>query len=216
VPYLQGGPRITAHCNEPPRWIGNLAAGFCACHSKRMREDKFGSERIRKAAEKAGVPTIAIEMDSPEESGAEALSGKSPRMACVPLRVILFDEPDVHGARERISHTLESLVDKHQRPFVPRGSRRGLELYAEGETRQQISNLNLSEALRTFWKGGKQMPTWRSYLCGQQPRDRCGARAIARATRVTPGDPGSAELRSTISSNPFRTGLQRRPVQGLS
>jgi len=32
------------------------------------------------------------------------------------------------------------------------GARKGLELYAEGETRQQISTLSLSDAFRTFFE----------------------------------------------------------------
>ena len=146
------GQGLLPICNEPPRWLEIYRQGFSAVILK-MREDENSEvNEFEMLLRRAGVPTIAIEMDSPEESGAEAFKWEiATALACVPLHVNPFDEPDVHGTRERISHTLEALATKHQRPVrTARVRERGIELYAEGETRQQISTLNLSEALRTF------------------------------------------------------------------
>jgi transaldolase / glucose-6-phosphate isomerase len=146
------GQGLLPICNEPPRWLEIYRQGFSAVILK-MREDEHSEvNEFEMLLRKAGVPTIAIEMDSPEESGAEVFKWEiATALACVPLHVNPFDEPDVHGTRERISHTLEALSTKHQRPVrTARVRERGIELYAEGETRQQISTLNLSEALRTF------------------------------------------------------------------
>jgi transaldolase/glucose-6-phosphate isomerase len=146
------GQGLLPICNEPPRWLEIYRQGFSAVILK-MREDENSEvNEFEMLLRRAGVPTIAIEMDSPEESGAEAFKWEiATALACVPLHVNPFDEPDVHGTRERISHALEALSTKHQRPVrTARVRERGVELYAEGETRQQISTLNLSEALRTF------------------------------------------------------------------
>ena len=67
------------------------------------------------------------------------------------LNVNPFDEPDVQENRGRVSSVLEVLSAKRQLPSrTARVREKGMELYAEGETRLQISTLNLSEAFRTF------------------------------------------------------------------
>ncbi len=72
-------------------------------------------------------------------------------LACVPLNVNPFDEPEVQENRGRVSSILEILSSRRQFPArTARAREKGIELYAEGETRLQISTLNLSEALRTF------------------------------------------------------------------
>jgi transaldolase/glucose-6-phosphate isomerase len=78
-------------------------------------------------------------------------------LACSLLEVNPFDEPDVHEGRERVSALLDEYVAKRMWPArTARVREKGIELYAEGEMRQHISTLNLSEALRTFVEA---MPT---------------------------------------------------------
>jgi hypothetical protein len=68
-----------------------------------------------------------------------------------------FDEPDVYEGRERVSELLDEYVAKRTWPArTVRVREKGIELYAEGEMRQNISTLNLNEALRTFLEA---MPT---------------------------------------------------------
>jgi hypothetical protein len=68
-----------------------------------------------------------------------------------------FDEPDVQEGRERVSALLDEYTVKRMWPArTVRVREKGVELYAEGEMRQHISTLSLSEALRTFLEA---MPT---------------------------------------------------------
>lgn len=100
------------------------------------------------------MPTASIEMNSPEEIGAEMFRWEiATALACAPLNVNPFDEPDVQESRARVSVILEVLSTKHEWPVrTARVREKGIELYAEGDTRLQISTLNLSEALRTFFE----------------------------------------------------------------
>jgi transaldolase/glucose-6-phosphate isomerase len=146
------GQGLLPICNEPPRWLEIYRQGFSAAILKMRKDEHSEVNEFEMHLRRAGVPTVAIEMDSPEELGAEAFKWEiATALACVPLNVNPFDEPDVHGNRERVSHTLEALSAKHQWPVrTARAREKGIELYAEAVTRQQISTLSLSEALRTF------------------------------------------------------------------
>jgi transaldolase / glucose-6-phosphate isomerase len=98
------------------------------------------------------VPIVSVEMNGPEDLGAEMFQWEiATALACSLLEVNPFDEPDVQEGRERVSALLDEYVAKKTWP--PRTARvreKGIELYAEGEMRQHISTLSLSEALRTF------------------------------------------------------------------
>jgi transaldolase / glucose-6-phosphate isomerase len=83
----------------------------------------------------AGVPTVSIEMNSPEELGAEMFKWEiATALACAPLNVNPFDEPDVQEGRGRVSEMLEVFASKHQWPArTARVREKGIELYAEGD-----------------------------------------------------------------------------------
>ncbi len=100
----------------------------------------------------AGVPTASVEMNSPDEIRAEMFKWEiGTALACAPLNVNPFYEPDVQESRARVSGILEKLSTKHEWPVrTARVREKGIELYAAGDTRLQISTRNLSEALRTF------------------------------------------------------------------
>jgi transaldolase / glucose-6-phosphate isomerase len=102
----------------------------------------------------AGVPVVSIELNSPAELGAELFKWElATALACALLNVNPFDEPDVQGGRERAAEILEELVAKRELPSkTVRVREKGTELYAEGETRHQISTLSLSDAFRTFFE----------------------------------------------------------------
>ena len=55
--------------------------------------------------------------------------------------------------KEKSAEIVEGLALRGELPLrKPRVREKEIELYAEGETRQQISTLNLAEALRTFFE----------------------------------------------------------------
>jgi transaldolase / glucose-6-phosphate isomerase len=101
----------------------------------------------------ARVPTVSIELETAEHFGAEMFKWEiATALACAPLNVNPFEEPDVEE-RAAVSSMLEGLSAGRQWPArTVRVPEHGIHLYAEGETRQQISTLNLSEALRTFFE----------------------------------------------------------------
>jgi transaldolase/glucose-6-phosphate isomerase len=139
-------------CDEIPRWLEMYRQGFLAAILK-MRGDA-GSEatEFEMQLRRAGAPTVSIEMDHPEELGVEVFKWEiATALACVSLNVNPFNEPDVQESREKVSAMLEEMSSKRERPArTARVRERGIDVYAEGGTRLQISTLNLSEALRTF------------------------------------------------------------------
>ena len=98
------------------------------------------------------VPTVTVEMNGPEDLGAEMFRWEiATALACSLLEVNPFDEPDVQEGRGRVSALLDEYVAKKMWPArTARVREKGIELYAEGEMRQHISTLSLSEGLRTF------------------------------------------------------------------
>jgi transaldolase / glucose-6-phosphate isomerase len=139
-------------CDEAPRWLEIYRRGFTAAILAMRGDDDSEITEFEVVLRRAGLPTVSIEIDGPEELGAEVFKWEvATALACVPLNVNPFDEPDVQENRGRVSSILEILSSRRQFPArTARAREKGIELYAEGETRLQISTLNLSEALRTF------------------------------------------------------------------
>jgi transaldolase / glucose-6-phosphate isomerase len=98
------------------------------------------------------VPTVRVEMNGVEDLGAEMFRWEiATALACSLLEVNPFDEPDVQEGRERVSSLLDEYVAKKKWPArKARVREKGIELYTDGEMRQNVSTLSLSEALRTF------------------------------------------------------------------
>lgn len=113
----------------------------------------------KKCAEwkEAGVPMISIELHGPAELAAELFKWEiATALACSLLNVNPFYDPDVREGRAGTMQALEQITASRQPPVPTVRVREGdIELYAEGETRQQISTLNMSEALRTFFGLGQ-------------------------------------------------------------
>ncbi len=101
----------------------------------------------------AGVPMVTIELHGPEELAVELFKWEiATALACSQLRVDPFHDPDIRESRTRSIQMLEQIASKRQTPAPTVRVREGeIELYAEGETRQHISTLNMTEALRTFF-----------------------------------------------------------------
>jgi transaldolase/glucose-6-phosphate isomerase len=101
----------------------------------------------------AGVPMVTIELNGPEELAVELFKWEiATALACSQLGVDPFHDPDIRESRTRTVQILEQMATKRQSPApAVRVREGGIELCAEGETRQQISTLNMAEALRTFF-----------------------------------------------------------------
>jgi len=140
--------------DELPKWSENYRRGCMAAVLTMHGDPDVEVKEFEMQLRTAGVPTVAIELNSPEEFGAEMFKWEiATALACAPLNVNPFDEPDVQEGRERVSGMLETFSTKHEWPTrTARVREKGIELYAEGDTRLQISTLSLSEALRTFFE----------------------------------------------------------------
>ena len=101
----------------------------------------------------SGVPMATIELNGPEELAVELFKWEiATALACSQIAVDPFHDPDIRESRSRTVQILDQIATKPQSPASAARVREGeIELYAEGETRQQISALNMTEALRTFF-----------------------------------------------------------------
>jgi len=95
---------------------------------------------------------VTIELNGPEELAVELFKWEiATALACSQLAVDPFHDPDIRESRSRTVQILEQIAAKRQSPAPATRVREGeIELYAEGQIRQQISALNMTEALRTF------------------------------------------------------------------
>ena len=100
----------------------------------------------------AGMPIVDIEFNGPEEFGAELFRWEiATALACVSLQVSPFQDSYARESNTNTVQVLERMSDDQHLPTpTVRVKEADLELSAEGETRQQISTLNMTEALRTF------------------------------------------------------------------
>ena len=101
----------------------------------------------------AGVPMVMIELNGPEDLAVELFKWEiATALNCSLLGVDPSHDPDIRESRTRTVEILEQIATKRQSPVPAVRVRKGeVELYAEGETRQQLSTLNMAEALRTFF-----------------------------------------------------------------
>jgi hypothetical protein len=146
--------RQTAGSNKNPalELAAFLAAGALEGHDKLLL---IGTKTLRATTyrwQQSGVPTISIEMNTAEKLGVELFTWEiATALAYARLSVNPFDEPDAQEGRGKVTDMLETLAIKREGPArTVRVREKGIELYAEAETRQQTSTWNLFEALRTF------------------------------------------------------------------
>jgi hypothetical protein len=109
--------------------------------------------KSQKALRQAGVPLLSVELTGPEELAVELFKWEiATALSSSLLDVDPFHDPDIREGRARAAQVLEETTAKRQSsPPTARVIEGEVELYAEGQTRQQISSLNMSEALRTFF-----------------------------------------------------------------
>jgi transaldolase / glucose-6-phosphate isomerase len=100
--------------------------GFLAAILKMGGDADSEATEFEMQLRRAGAPTVAIEMKSPEELGVEIFKWEIVKvLACVPLNVNPFDEPDVQESREKVSAVLEEMSSKRERPARPARAREG-------------------------------------------------------------------------------------------
>jgi hypothetical protein len=101
-----------------------------------------------------GVPTVSIKLQTPADIGGSILVWEvATALPCSLLGVNPIASPNRRCGSNRSLAIVENLAARCALPALrPRALEKGLQLYAEGETRLQISTLNFSEALRTFFE----------------------------------------------------------------
>ena len=101
-----------------------------------------------------GVPTVSIHLHTPADIGGSIFVWEvATALACSQMGVNPFATLNKCRGTHRSLAIVEHLAARGELPTLrPRALEKGLQLYAEGETRLQISTLNFSEALRTFFE----------------------------------------------------------------
>ena len=154
VSTSKGGRGLIPICADIAPSLETVQEG-CAVAIFRLRGDEDSQvDRVLEHLKTRDVPFVSIQLQSPEELGAEVFKWEvATALACALLEVNPFDEPDLQESSAVVAELLDKLATKRELPSrTVRIREEGIELYAEGETRQQISTLNLPEALRTFFE----------------------------------------------------------------
>ncbi len=99
-----------------------------------------------------GVPLVEMRVRGPDDLGAEFFRWEAATVvAAAVMGVNPFDEPNVQESKDRTARLLEELEKKGELPSATvRVAESGIDLYAEGITRQRISTRRLADALQTF------------------------------------------------------------------
>jgi len=147
------GQGIIPIFGRPSYELAMLRQGCIVAILKMSGEDNPELGKRRAEFREARVPMVTIELHGPEELAAELFKWEiATALACSVLEVDPFHDPDIRESRVRTVEILEQIATKRQSPAPTVRVRDGeVELYAEGETRQHISTLNMAEALRTFF-----------------------------------------------------------------
>jgi transaldolase / glucose-6-phosphate isomerase len=104
-------------CDEVPRWLEIYRRGFTAAILAMRGDDDSEITEFEMVLRRAGLPIVSIEIDGLEELGAEVFKWEvATALACVPLNVNPFDEPDVQENSGRVSSILEILSSRRQFP----------------------------------------------------------------------------------------------------
>jgi glucose-6-phosphate isomerase len=120
-------------------------------------EDTAALDQAAQTLKAAGAPLVEIRLGGPAELGAEFFKWEAATaIAGAVLGIDPFDEPNVQESKDRTAKILEEFQSRGEMPLgTPRLREAGIELFAEGATRRNISTLKLSETLRTFFEQRK-------------------------------------------------------------
>jgi len=141
---------ILARSTHPPGLFEKGCLPICV----RLRgNDTSSFEQQCQKLREAGSPLVTIELNGPEEFAAELFKWEiATALACSLLEVNPFREPDPRQGRLRVAQILEPPTrgEYHLPSYAVRVRESSLELYAEGQTRRELSTLSMAEALRSF------------------------------------------------------------------
>jgi glucose-6-phosphate isomerase len=132
--------------------LGMLQSGCLVAILKMAGEEQRELSKKSDQLHQAGVPIVSIELNGPAELGVELFKWEiATALACSLLHVDPFHDPDVRESRAKTLQILEHISSEHQAPSPAARVRESeIDLYAEGETRRQISTLSLAAALGDF------------------------------------------------------------------
>jgi hypothetical protein len=119
---------------------------------KTASEEQREHDRMLEQLRSADVPHVAIDLNGPENLAVELFKWEiATALACVQLQSNPFDDPEIRESRAKTSQILDRITaGQHVPATTVRVKESDVELFAERETRQQISTLNMTEALRSF------------------------------------------------------------------
>ena len=149
----KGGRGIVPISGRASYGLEMLRKGCLAVSLRMAGEEEGDLSKKYDQLREASVPVVSIELNGPEELGAELFKWEiATALACSLLQVDPFHDPDVWESRARTLQILEEITTKQQAPSpAVRVRESEIELYAEGETRRQISTLSVADALRNFF-----------------------------------------------------------------
>jgi transaldolase/glucose-6-phosphate isomerase len=149
----KGGHGLIPICDNARNAFEISKRGWIAAIWTMQGDDDFAVKETARCLQQADVPVALFELNGPEELGGVLFKWElATALACALLDVNPFTEPDVRDGRQKTEALLEDLVIGRGLPSkTVRVQEAGLQLYAEGATRQEISTLSLADALRTFF-----------------------------------------------------------------
>lgn len=139
---------------RPSYGLETLRRGCLLAQLKMAGEVEPELDKKYEQLREAGLPVVSIELRGPEDLGVELFKWEiATALACALLQVDPFHDPDVRESRMRALQILDHISLGQHGPTPPVRVREGdLELYAEGETRRQLSTLSMAHALATFFE----------------------------------------------------------------
>lgn len=144
IPVSGGTPRNTGGFQEN--------AAFVVL----TRKDKADGELTAKLDDfrAAGVPCVHIQIAGPADLLPETFKWEiAVALACASIGLNPFEWPNVRQPRKIAMELLERLAsDRHALGRSPRLQESELQLFAEGRTRSEISNLSFQESMRSFFR----------------------------------------------------------------
>lgn len=115
-------------------------------------------EQKMRAFRAAGVPFVWVQIASVADLLPETFKWEiATALACANLGVNPFEWPDVRQPRRIAMELLDKRrTDENALKRKPRLQESGIQLFAEGRTRAEISTLNLLESMRSFFRLGEE------------------------------------------------------------
>ena len=144
IPVCGDVPRVTEGIQDRAAFVFLTMEG---------QDDAELMEKLN-AFRDSGVPFVWMQIRGAVDLLPETFKWEiAVALACAGLGFNPFDWPDVLQPRKIAMDLLERLSsDAHALDRTPRVQEPGIELFAEGRTRSEISNLNLPEALHSFFR----------------------------------------------------------------